>query len=54
MYRCAHCSKEVEKSVHCDRDAFLIRGWPWMTNDAVNAISSIGGGAVAFVLFLLV
>jgi uncharacterized protein (TIGR00297 family) len=54
MYRCAHCSKEVEKSVHCDRDALLIRGWPWMTNDAVNAISSIGGGAVAFVLFLLV
>jgi uncharacterized protein (TIGR00297 family) len=29
----------------------LVRGWPWMNNDLVNFISSIGGGVVALGLW---
>lgn len=54
MYRCDSCGKEIEKSRHCDADAARIRGISWMSNDAVNAVSSaIGGVAAAMLLWLL-
>jgi uncharacterized protein (TIGR00297 family) len=54
MYRCVVCGKEVEKPQHCQRPADRIRGSPAMTNDAVNMLSSIVGGAAAVILgFLL-
>ncbi|UUZ93848.1 DUF92 domain-containing protein [Paenibacillus sp. P25] len=40
MYRCSVCGKEIEKSRHCGAAAARIRGASWMTNDAVNLISS--------------
>jgi uncharacterized protein (TIGR00297 family) len=46
MYRCDVCGKEVEKNRHCKEQAIRIRGVSWMTNDAVNMISSLLGGAV--------
>jgi uncharacterized protein (TIGR00297 family) len=48
MYRCPVCGKEIEKNRHCgDTQAVRIRGASFMTNDAVNVISSIIGGAVS-------
>lgn len=50
MYRCRICGKELEKSEHCQAAAEPIRGWTFMTNDAVNALSSAIGGLVGFLL----
>ncbi|SFL26671.1 TIGR00297 family protein [Paenibacillus sp. 1_12] len=48
MYRCPVCGKEIEINRHCnDTQAVRIRGAVWMTNDAVNVISSAIGGAVS-------
>ncbi|MNV84220.1 hypothetical protein D3C71_1780790 [compost metagenome] len=47
MNRCTVCGREVESTHHCGKKVEYARGWKWMTNDAVNAISSIVGGAIA-------
>ncbi|WP_241242858.1 DUF92 domain-containing protein [Paenibacillus whitsoniae] len=46
MYRCEHCGKTVEKPVHCGQKARQIRGLRFMSNDAVNALSSLVGGFI--------
>ncbi len=53
MHRCTVCGKIVETSTHCGQPTVYARGWHWMNNDMVNAISSIAGGAVAL-LFLVI
>ncbi|WP_340008204.1 DUF92 domain-containing protein [Paenibacillus sp. FSL K6-0276] len=50
MNRCTVCGREVEGTHHCGKKVEYARGWKWMSNDAVNAISSIVGGAVALLL----
>nr|WP_237691049.1 DUF92 domain-containing protein [Paenibacillus caui] len=47
MYRCAVCGKVVEVSHHCGQPAARHRGLSWMSNDAVNLISSAAGGLVS-------
>lgn len=47
MNRCSVCGREVEGAVHCGAETLYSRGSKWMSNDAVNAISSVFGGAVA-------
>ncbi|AIQ57735.1 DUF92 domain-containing protein [Paenibacillus borealis] len=47
MNRCAVCGREVEASMHCGKPTVYARGWRWMDNDTVNAVSSIIGGVVA-------
>jgi uncharacterized membrane protein len=47
MNRCTVCGREVESTHHSGKKVENARGWKWMTNDAVNAISSIVGGAIA-------
>ena len=42
--------KDTEKRFKYGRELQRLRGWPWMTNDAVNLIASLVGGGVA-VLF---
>jgi uncharacterized membrane protein len=32
----------------------LIRGWRWLNNDLVNAISTLAGGSIAAIVFWLV
>lgn len=54
MYRCGQCGKEIEKTNHCDMPAKRIRGFAWMTNDAVNAMSSLIGGGIALLLILFI
>lgn len=53
MNRCTVCGREVEGSHHCGREVQFARGWKWMSNDAVNAISSIAGGVVALLIGIL-
>ncbi|WP_046215693.1 DUF92 domain-containing protein [Paenibacillus wulumuqiensis] len=52
MYRCEVCGKQVETRIHCGQPTVYDRGWRWMNNDMVNAVSSIMGGAAAL-LFLI-
>ncbi|MEK8126375.1 DUF92 domain-containing protein [Paenibacillus filicis] len=53
MYRCSKCGQEVEKNRHCDAAAVRIRGFTWMNNDAVNALSSMAGGLACVVMSIL-
>ncbi|NHN31294.1 DUF92 domain-containing protein [Paenibacillus agricola] len=54
MYRCPVCGKEIEKNRHCqDQQAVRIRGASFMTNDAVNLLSSLVGGGVSLAFIQL-
>ncbi|MCY9662561.1 DUF92 domain-containing protein [Paenibacillus chondroitinus] len=53
MYHCTVCGKTIEKEVHCGQNAKQIRGFHFMTNDRVNALSSLIGGVVCYVLLLI-
>ncbi|GGI45507.1 hypothetical protein GCM10008018_12510 [Paenibacillus marchantiophytorum] len=53
MYRCQICGKTIEKKVHCDQQAIQIRGMRTVTNDRVNAISSLIGGLACLGISLL-
>ncbi|MCQ6558529.1 DUF92 domain-containing protein [Paenibacillus mendelii] len=44
MFRCRVCGSETERSHHCGEKARPIRGFAWMTNDAVNLLSSAAAG----------
>ncbi|UJF31628.1 DUF92 domain-containing protein [Paenibacillus hexagrammi] len=52
MYHCETCGKVIEKRVHCGQSSKQVRGFKWMTNDGVNALSSLVGGAVSWLLYL--
>lgn len=54
MYRCPVCGKSVEVSQHCGEAAKRTRGISWMSNDAVNLISSLLGGAAAYGIAMLI
>ncbi|MGX4584343.1 DUF92 domain-containing protein [Paenibacillus chitinolyticus] len=53
MYRCAVCGRDIERGSHCGSPAEPLRGFAWMTNDAVNVIGSLFGGAAALAAALL-
>ncbi|WP_322922617.1 DUF92 domain-containing protein [Paenibacillus campi] len=53
MHRCTVCGKMVETDTHCGQPTVYARGWRWMNNDMVNAVSSVIGGVVAL-LFLVI
>ncbi|WMT43550.1 DUF92 domain-containing protein [Paenibacillus sp. D2_2] len=48
MYRCKQCGKVVEVGEHCGQATLPERGWSWMSNDAVNIISSAAAGFIAW------
>ncbi len=50
MYRCSSCGKEIEKKSHCGQPAVRIRGLSLCTNDTVNVIGSLVGGAAGLLL----
>lgn len=52
MNRCTVCGREVESLTHCGAPVVHARGWRWMTNDAVNAISSMAGAVVSLLIGL--
>ncbi len=48
MYYCERCQKTTERRVHdCGQEAKQVRGWSWLGNEGVNAVSSVVGAAVA-------
>lgn len=51
VYRCHACGELTEAPVHarCGRQATLVRGQTWLTNDAVNALATLAGAAVGAV-----
>jgi len=50
--RCTTCGRTVEEPRHCGRTTDPIRGMHWMTNDAVNALGTAVGAAVALLPLL--
>lgn len=51
MYYCPTCDKETERRVHsCGTETRLLRGLPWMNNDAVNFLATLLGSLVAMAL----
>ena len=47
MAWCPHCRTETERRRHlCGQPTIPLRGWRWLNNDAVNALSSAAGGVV--------
>ncbi|WP_159881614.1 DUF92 domain-containing protein [Paenibacillus puerhi] len=53
MYRCRICGRDIEKNRHCEAAAVRVRGMKWMTNDAVNALSSLMGGLIGAMMGIL-
>lgn len=53
MYRCRACGREVERRSHCGEPTAFVRGWPWMTNDAVNALCSCAGAGLALLALVV-
>lgn len=51
--RCHVCGKEMESSQHCGQRTSHARGLGWLGNDGVNLISSVFGGMVTLLLFVL-
>jgi uncharacterized protein (TIGR00297 family) len=48
LYRCEACGAGTEAPHHaaCQQPARLVQGWPWMTNDTVNALATLTGAAM--------
>lgn len=53
MYRCTACGAETERTSHCGIATRRTRGFGFMTNDAVNMLSSAAAGLVAFGIGML-
>ncbi|MOA40779.1 hypothetical protein D3C78_1626830 [compost metagenome] len=53
MNRCSVCGQSVEVTIHCEKPTVPERGIGWINNDAVNLISSLGAGAVAWGLGMM-
>jgi len=52
LYYCEQCQAYSETRVHhCGRSAKPVRGWPWMTDNTVNLVSSVVGAAVSAMLY---
>jgi len=46
-FRCAGCGQIVETVTHCGERGSHAGGYGWMTNDAVNALATASGAAIA-------
>jgi uncharacterized protein (TIGR00297 family) len=52
IWWCPRCRIETERRVHiCGTLTVPLRGWRWLNNDMVNALSSAAGGLVAVLVF---
>lgn len=52
--RCPLCNEETERDIHtCGTATHPWRGWPWLDNDAVNALASVAGSLAAVLLAFL-
>ncbi|MFC4102767.1 DUF92 domain-containing protein [Paenibacillus xanthanilyticus] len=53
MYACPACGAETERTTHCGIPTRKTRGFGFMTNDAVNMVSSAFAGLVAIGIGML-
>ncbi|WP_022793624.1 DUF92 domain-containing protein [Marinococcus halotolerans] len=53
LNRCSVCGSYTEADVHHERKTMHASGISWMTNNAVNALSSFGGGIVVIVMYIV-
>lgn len=53
VYHCKRCGLITERADHCGMPSEHVRGWRWLRNDQVNAITSLGGAVVAMLCGLL-
>jgi len=53
VYRCPECGVPTESRVHrvCGEATELVRGQPWITNDTVNALSTLTSAAIGATLW---
>jgi uncharacterized protein (TIGR00297 family) len=50
---CDHCNRPTERTIHvCGTTTRMAGGLPWLTNDAVNALSSASGALLGFFFYL--
>ncbi|MEO5903843.1 MAG: DUF92 domain-containing protein [Gemmatimonadaceae bacterium] len=50
---CDRCRRHTERSIHdCGTATSVAAGLPWMTNDTVNALSSLGGAIIGFLVYM--
>jgi uncharacterized protein (TIGR00297 family) len=49
IYHCPACDRQTERHpLHsCGTETVLVRGWPWLENDAVNFFASVAGALIA-------
>ncbi len=51
VYFCERCQEYCERRTHsCGEEAQQVRGWSWLTNEGVDFVSSVVGGAAAAVV----
>jgi uncharacterized protein (TIGR00297 family) len=48
VYQCSACSSYTERKIHCGSSTALVQGIRWMTNDIVNWVCALTGGAIAW------
>ncbi|HJV44772.1 MAG TPA: DUF92 domain-containing protein [Bacillota bacterium] len=53
MYFCRNCHQQTERISHCGRQTDKIRGIKGMNNDVVNLLSSVAGGSLAWLLYIV-
>jgi uncharacterized protein (TIGR00297 family) len=55
IYFCGACQKETERHPlhYCGTDTKLVRGWPWLNNDWVNAACTLSAALVGMLIVLI-
>lgn len=53
LNRCSVCGSYTEAEVHHGRNTIHASGISWMTNNAVNALSSFGGGMMVIGMYIV-
>ncbi|MFA4839093.1 MAG: DUF92 domain-containing protein [Candidatus Neomarinimicrobiota bacterium] len=54
QYRCPHCQKTTEKTVHCRKyETLLVSGNRWIDNDVVNLACTTSGALLVWLLYSL-
>lgn len=54
QYRCTVCGKLTERSIHCGKQAILIKGIRLIDNHIVNILGIVSGALSAMIIVLLV
>ncbi|MFN8475958.1 MAG: DUF92 domain-containing protein [Anaerolineae bacterium] len=53
QYRCDVCGQVTERHTHHGQPTRVVRGWPWLNNDAVNFLASLAGALIGLLTWRL-